>query len=111
MTIPADYALVAIRWASQSNLPNPCEVTFGVVASVVTDPADITEFVRGDMASSSLSDLWGAGSTALGGRANRGRMYFPGLPESAVYDDGGIVPTFQTTAQTAVDAFLAALAS
>lgn len=45
--------------------------------------------------------------TALGGRANRGRFYLPGVPEAQVDGDGLIPSTYRASVETAVDGFLA----
>lgn len=50
-------------------------------------------------------------NTALGGRAGRGRMYWPGVQESEVDPSGNLTTAFQTGAQTAMNNFLAALAT
>ena len=47
--------------------------------------------------------------TALGGRAGRGRMYWPGVQESEVDPSGTLSSAFVTGAQTAMDGFLADL--
>lgn len=44
--------------------------------------------------------------TALGGRAGRGRMYWPGVQESEVDASGNLSSGFVTGAQTAMDDFL-----
>jgi hypothetical protein len=49
--------------------------------------------------------------SALGGRANRGRMYVPGLPEAVVDEAGSIDSTFRASAQTRFNNFAAALAT
>ena len=48
-------------------------------------------------------------STALGGRAGRGRMYWPGVQESEVDPSGVLSGAFVSGAQTAMDAFLSDL--
>ena len=49
--------------------------------------------------------------TGIGGRQNRGRMYFPGIAESAI-ETGGIVESgYLTSAQTVFDDLLAQLLS
>jgi hypothetical protein len=45
-------------------------------------------------------------TTALGGRAGRGRMYWPGVQESEVDPSGTLSGAFVTGAQTAMDNFL-----
>lgn len=47
--------------------------------------------------------------TALGGRAGRGRLYWPGLPEAAVGETGIIVSASVVAMQTAMDTFLSEL--
>lgn len=44
--------------------------------------------------------------TALGGRANRGRMYLPSVAEANVGSDGTLTAGAVSTLQTAADAFL-----
>lgn len=48
-------------------------------------------------------------TTAQGGRAGRGRMYWPGVQESEVDPSGTLSTAFVTGAQTAMDNFLADL--
>lgn len=48
--------------------------------------------------------------TGLGGRANRGRMYIPGVPESFAGPDGVLVSPFDVDFEVACTAFLSALA-
>jgi len=43
--------------------------------------------------------------TALGGRANRGRMYLPGVSEDAVQGDGDVDPAALADQQDRADAF------
>ncbi len=43
-------------------------------------------------------------STASGGRANRGRMYFPGPPEASINNVGVLDSTYKSDVQDAVDA-------
>jgi hypothetical protein len=50
-------------------------------------------------------------TTAQGGRAGRGRMYWPGVQESEVDPSGNLSTAFVTGAQTAVDGFLADLST
>lgn len=50
-------------------------------------------------------------NTALGGRAGRGRMYWPGVQESEVDPSGALTTAFQTGAQTAMNTFLSSLAT
>ena len=49
--------------------------------------------------------------TAQGGRAGRGRMYWPGVQESEVDPSGVLSTAFVTGAQTAMNNFLSALAT
>lgn len=49
--------------------------------------------------------------TALGGRAGRGRSYWPGVPEAMVDVAGALDTTFQATAQGVFDDWLAKLAA
>lgn len=46
---------------------------------------------------------------SLGGRSNRGRMYLPGVVDTAVEADGAISSTYMTALTTEADAFLADL--
>lgn len=50
-------------------------------------------------------------STALGGRAGRGRMYWPGVVEEETGVDGVIIPSDVTAFQTAADLFFDELAA
>lgn len=49
--------------------------------------------------------------TAMGGRANRGRMYLPGVPESLVGNDGTLDSTFVTNQATVATNFLSRLSA
>lgn len=64
--------------------------------------------VAGDQASSAVSYLVRK-STALGGRAGRGRFYLPGVMEANVGSDGQVAAAFRTALQGEVDEYLAAL--
>lgn len=48
-------------------------------------------------------------STGLGGRANMGRMFIPGVPEAATNNAGVIDSTALTSAQTGMNSFLSEL--
>lgn len=45
-------------------------------------------------------------NTAAGGRANRGRMFLPGVTESYVTDSGALIPAAVADWQVALDAWL-----
>lgn len=47
--------------------------------------------------------------TLIGGRAGRGRLYFPGLPEADVEANGSIGGPYLAAAQTAFEAFRVAM--
>lgn len=47
--------------------------------------------------------------TALGGRANRGRIYLPGTSEASIGESGGLITAKVTSLQTAANAWLAAI--
>lgn len=49
-------------------------------------------------------------STTLGGRQGRGRMYWPGVPESSVGDDGSLTGSYVSGLQAALTSFFTALA-
>jgi len=48
-------------------------------------------------------------TTATGGKRGRGRMYWPGVPESYVNASGALTPAVIVSWQTQCDAFLAAM--
>lgn len=48
-------------------------------------------------------------NTNAGGRRGRGRLYFPGAPESSAGSDGQLDSTYRSTCQTALNALLVEL--
>ena len=86
-----------------------CEVKFGPndVGPVGTDTAGTAGGEPGDQAPPNVAWLL-TKRTALGGRANRGRMFIPGPPEAFITASGTMAAS---ALQTAADDFLDALAT